>query len=372
MEYQRSANTRTTARAAIFMVATLLLIRFTHAGDSGQPGEPWQTTVERNHPLVGQVWDVAAAEFLDPQTLVTRLAQGQFVMLGEKHDNPDHHRLQSWVLNALITAGRRPAVGFEMFDTDDAPAIAGHLAVAPTDAVGLATAVNWSQSGWPDWDMYRPIAEIALAGQLPIVATNFPASLTHILMHQGTASLDADLVRRLDLSSPLAPEVYAQMANEIRDSHCGHAPESMIEAMIVVQRARDAQMADSLVSAKHKDGAVLIAGSLHSRKDRGVPAHLARLVPHASVVSLAFLEVQNGRLEPTAYASQREKGELPFDYVWFTPRVDNTDPCDKFHHQLKHIDYVWFTPRVQTMADPCDKFHHQLKRMKDKLAEQEE
>ena len=127
------------------------------------------------------------------------------------------------------------------------------------------------------------------------------------------------------------------MAHEIRDSHCGHAPEAMIEAMIAVQRARDAQMADSLVAADQQDGAVLIAGSLHGRKDRGVPAHLVRLVPHAKVVSVAFLEVQNGRLEPTAYASQRERRELPFDYVWFTPRVDNADPCEKFRHQLKHM-----------------------------------
>lgn len=337
MQYQRSANARAAARATICMVATLLLIGFTYAGDSGQPGEPWQTTVERDHPLVGQIWDVTAAEFLDAQTLVTRLAQGQFVVLGEKHDNPDHHRLQAWLLDALITAGRRPAVGFEMFDTDDAPAIAGHLAAAPTDAVGLAKAVNWNQSGWPDWDMYRPIAEIALTGQLPIVATNLPASLTQTLMHQGAAALDADVVQRLDLSRPLAPEMHAQMANEIRDSHCGHAPEAMIEAMIAVQHARDAQMADSLVSANPKDGAVLIAGSLHGRKDHGVPAHLTRLIPDASVVSLAFVEVQTGRLEPAAYASRQEQGQLPFDYVWFTPRVDNIDSCEKFHHQLKHL-----------------------------------
>jgi uncharacterized iron-regulated protein len=342
MLYRRSTNTRTSAisaRVTVFLVVTLVLIRLTYAGDAGN-GEPWQTTLERTHPLVGQVWDVAAAEFLDTQTLVTRLVHGQFVVLGEKHDNPDHHRLQAWLLDALIKAGRRPAVGFEMFDTDDAPAIACHLAASPTDAVGLAEAVDWNQSGWPDWAMYQPIAEVALAKQLPIVATNFPATLTHTLMQGGTTALDTGLVQRLDLSRPLAPEIYAQMAHEIRDSHCGHAPEAMLEAMITVQRARDAQMANSLVAAHQQDGAVLIAGALHGRNDRGVPAHLARLRPYAKVISVAFLEVQHGRLEPTAYASegeQRERGALPFDYVWFTPRVDNVDPCEKFRHQLEHM-----------------------------------
>ena len=104
---------------------------------------------------------VAAGEFIDSATLVDRLRRGRFVLLGEKHDNPDHHRLQAWLLRALIAAGRRPKLGFEMFTADDAPAIARQLAAHPTDAVGLAEAVNWQRSGWPDWAMYQQIAEAA-------------------------------------------------------------------------------------------------------------------------------------------------------------------------------------------------------------------
>ena len=75
-----------------------------------------------------------------------RLARADFVLLGERHDNPDHHLLQAEVLRSLIALGRRPAVGFEMFGIDDASAIANHLAVAPNDAAGLGKAVNWNQT----------------------------------------------------------------------------------------------------------------------------------------------------------------------------------------------------------------------------------
>ncbi|MGZ9157183.1 MAG: ChaN family lipoprotein [Candidatus Binatia bacterium] len=34
-----------------------------------------------------------------------RLARAEFVLLGEKHDNPDHHWLQAEVLRGLIAAG---------------------------------------------------------------------------------------------------------------------------------------------------------------------------------------------------------------------------------------------------------------------------
>src|SRR5687768_4939373 len=75
----------------------------------------WQSHYGRNHPLTGRIWDVASGEFIDRPTLIMRLARAEFVLLGEKHDNPDHHRLQAEVVRGLIAAGRRPAVGFEMF-----------------------------------------------------------------------------------------------------------------------------------------------------------------------------------------------------------------------------------------------------------------
>ena len=45
--------------------------------------------------------------------------------------------------------GRRPALGFEMLATDDAPAVIRYLARSPKDAAGLGDAVNWARSGWP-------------------------------------------------------------------------------------------------------------------------------------------------------------------------------------------------------------------------------
>ena len=148
-----------TVRAASACVFWTLL---TGLALGGPPGELWQAPLGQDHPLVGRIWDVTAGELIDSAALVDRLRRGRFVLLGEKHDNRDHHRLQAWLLRALIAAGRRPAVGFEMFTADDAPAIARQLAAHPTDAVGLAEAVNWQRSGWPDWAMYQPIAEAAL------------------------------------------------------------------------------------------------------------------------------------------------------------------------------------------------------------------
>src|SRR5204862_6572266 len=125
-----------------------------------------------------------------------------------------------------------------------------------------------------------------------------------------------------------SPETRAAMTREIRDAHCGQMAETMLDRMVDVQWARDARIAASLARAGSRDGAVLIAGAGHVRNDRGVPAHLARHAPGTRAASIAFLEVDEAKTTPAAYAAAFD-GALPFDFVWFTPRVDDTDPCDK-------------------------------------------
>jgi uncharacterized iron-regulated protein len=75
---------------------------------------------------------------------------------------------------------------------------------------------------------------------------------------------------------------------------------------------------------------VLIAGNGHVRKDRGVPWYLARLRPGARSVSIGLLEVTDDMLEPA-------KSPLPYDYVWFTPRVDDSEPCEAHDAELRRL-----------------------------------
>jgi uncharacterized iron-regulated protein len=224
-----------------------------------------------------------------------------------------------------------------MFTVDEAPAIARQLAAQPTDAVGLAEAVNWQRSGWPDWAMYQPIAEAALAAKLPIIATNLAPATARALGQIGVSALDTAFAARHGLERPLAPDTQTAIAEEIREAHCGYASETQVNAMLLVQRARDAQMAESLAAAGQQDGAVLIAGAGHVRRDYGIPVYLANSAPEVSVISVAFLEVSRDGLEPTVYAARFGRPALPFDYVWFTPRVDDDDPCAAFEERLKQL-----------------------------------
>jgi uncharacterized iron-regulated protein len=288
----------------------------------------WESQAEKAHPLVGRIWNVKDGAFIGEDALVARLVTSRFVLLGERHDNPDHHTLQAKLVRAIFESGRRPAVGFEMFATDDAPAIIRYLARSPKDAAGLGDAVNWSRSGWPEWRLYQPIAQAALDASVPIVATNLSKPATDAVRRNGLAGLGPALTTQLRLAEP-SPETRLAMTRELRDSHCGQVPDAAIDRMVDIQWARDARIAASLARGGQRDGAVLIAGAGHARRDRGVPVHLARQAPEASITSLAFVEVEAAAAKPGDYAPRFGAESLPFDYVWFTPRVDDGDPCEK-------------------------------------------
>jgi uncharacterized iron-regulated protein len=277
----------------------------------------WQSKLDVAHPLVGRIWDVRARRFVAERELLGSL--GGFVLLGEKHDNADHHALQAEVLAAIVRAGSRPAVAFEMFDIEKQSAIDGARRERPKDADAIASAVTWETSGWPPWPLYAPIVRTALDAELPIVATGLGRAAMRGLVRDASAPTPG---------RPLDEEARESLAKELVESHCGQLPEAMVPGMIRVQRARDASMAEALVASAtpSRVSGVLVAGTGHTRIDRGAGKDLGA-EPARRVVSIAFAEVEAGRVDPPSYASRWHARTLPFDYVWFTPRATDEDPC---------------------------------------------
>ncbi|RYZ04031.1 MAG: hypothetical protein EOO73_25600 [Myxococcales bacterium] len=286
----------------------------------------WLTSLDRDHPLVGKVWGTKARAFVAPSLVVPQLAAARLVLLGERHDNPDHHRLQGAVISELVKAGRKPAVVLEMLEVEQQPIVDAYLQEPTANVAGFGSAVGWEKTSWPPLREYQPVLEAAFAGKLPIAAGNVSQADAKALVKQGISALSAERVAELRLDRAFPEELQQSLLAELRASHCGHLPDQYLAPMALAQHARDAQLAQVLVRVGAKEGAVLIAGAGHARLDRGVPYYLELAAPESSVVSLAFREVQSGHDEPGDYLAD----EGPFDFVWFTPRASDEDPCAAF------------------------------------------
>ena len=259
--------------------------------------------------LPGRVWDARAERYVAPEQLFERAAKTRHVLLGETHDNADHHRLQLRILEALAARGQTRVLAMEQLDTDRQAAIDAARA-AGADAERLADAAQFERKGW-NWPLYKPLVEFALAHGWPLAAAN--------LSRSDARAVVADPARsRLP---PPAPALLAAFERDIIDGHCGAAPPAArLAGMVEAQRARDARMAEVL--AAQPTGTVLIAGIGHARRDRGAPLYLGS----GDLVSVGVVEVQDGTGAPPDYFDGFATS-ASFDYVWFTPRAEREDPC---------------------------------------------
>ena len=285
----------------------------------------WQSRGDPSHPLVGQIWETETGRFVDAKTYGRALEAARFLLLGEIHDNADHHTLQAWSIAHMAAQG--PGIVFEHFREDQQGILSAFEASRDNSGDGdavdrLLLVTQWDQSGWPKGEAFRPLFEAVLGARLPLLAGNVARARLRDVARNGMSKISQSAQRDLKLDQPLSKALLEALLTELEASHCNLMPKSAFGGMADAQRLRDGFMARVMADAAVEHGkAVLVAGNGHVRKDRGVPWYLRRMVPDAKIVAVGHIEVQKGKTVATDYAASR------FDYLVFTPRHVREDPC---------------------------------------------
>lgn len=269
---------------------------------------------EEPHPLYGRAWDMRSGREISFDAMLHRAVASRLVILGETHDNPEHHRLQARILAAMLQAGRSPALAMEQFNREDQAALDEARRRGERDPERIADAGRFDRKGW-SWPGYRPLVELAVVNDLPIIAANLSREEARAMVRTG---------RRSEGLGPASAELRVALERDLVEGHCGMRPApATLTGLIEAQRARDARMAAAL-ERSGKRGAVLIAGAGHARRDRGVPLYLST-AEREQLLVIAFLEVDTDRNGPNAYAD--EGLAASYDLVRFTQRAKREDPC---------------------------------------------
>ena len=259
-------------------------------------------------PVVGEIRDLRSGQTLTAEELIERLEKSSRLIVGEQHDNRDHHELQLWLLQSLGQRRPQGSLLLEMLTPDQQPRV-DDVRRTSTPPADLPGALAW-QSGW-DWNLYGPIVRFALSQPYPLLAAN----------------LDTLEVRAVYANPPTlsgsrsnAASVKDELLKQVSDSHCGLLPTSQMPAMLAVQQQRDRRMAERLLAAPMPS--LLFAGAYHARKDVGVPIHVLDLgEPQAPAVLM--LAEQGSEVTPAMA-----------DYVWYTPATPPQDYCAQMRKQF--------------------------------------
>ncbi|WP_425043085.1 ChaN family lipoprotein [Primorskyibacter sp. S87] len=250
----------------------------------------------------------SAAEELTPSQLAL-MQSADVVLLGEVHDNPDHHRNQS-----ELTAMLQPsAMVWEMLTEEGAKRI-GRQALSEPEK--LAIALKWAELGWPPLSMYLPV--FRAAPDAPVFGALVPRAAARAAMETGSAVAFGADAARFGLTIPLPAEEQAARERNQQEAHCNALPEELPHKLVAIQRLRDAVLTRAILTALEDTGGpvVVITGNGHARKDWGVPSFLSRMTPGVRVFSLG----------------QSEDGSIhgDFDAVIDSPAAERPDPCLAF------------------------------------------
>ncbi|MTI13619.1 ChaN family lipoprotein [Sansalvadorimonas verongulae] len=244
--------------------------------------------------------------------LVDELVKSDYIILGERHDNPEHHNLQLEILKELHKRGWLKQVSMEMITPSQQADVDMAIERKIDDFYGLEQVLQW-QKGW-DWNLYGPIVSWVVSEGIPLQAANLDENELKSVREKPNR-VGTEL---------LGPEGLAIHRQQFRDSHCGYVDRPREESMLRVQLSRDARMASSMTA--RKKGVVLLAGSWHARKDIGVPRFVKGAAPYAKLTSLGMVE---------RTGNEGENLENKYDIVWMTDGVERPDYCEMFRSRMK-------------------------------------
>ncbi len=253
----------------------------------------------------------AQAGELIPEDVLTAMQDADVVILGEIHDNPRHHLVQTEALGAIAPS----AVVWEMITEEGAQRLAQTAASDPEE---LSRILRWAESGWPPLSMYYPVFQ---ASDAPVYGAMVPRTAARAAMEKGAATaLGADAAR-YGLTVPLSPEDQAAREADQLAAHCDALPVEMLPQMVSIQRLRDAVLTRAILRAEEETGGpiAVITGNGHARTDRGIPTFLSRLKPGLKVFVLG--QSEGGVIDGT------------FDAVIDSPEIEREDPCKAFETQ---------------------------------------
>lgn len=267
-----------------FAAAFALACVGAHAQESRAPAAPSACLAPATwYSLAGpKARAVAAAE------IVAQAARRDVVLLGEHHDDPDHHQWQLQALAALHAQRPAMVIGFESFPRRVQPVLDRWIAGEFT-AREFLERVEWQKIWNLPPELYLPLFNFARLNRIPIFALNVERALTEAIRREGWDAVPVQ--QKEGLSRPAAVarayedylfEVFRQHPADAKDKRTPARGDPAFRRFVESQTTWDRAMAEALAS-RAKTGneprplVVGIMGSGHMRERHGVPHQLRDL-----------------------------------------------------------------------------------------------
>jgi uncharacterized iron-regulated protein len=220
--------------------------------------------------------------------LLAAMAQRDVVLLGERHDDEDHHRWQLQTLAALHATRPNMTIGFEMFPRS-AQAVLDRWVAGELSVREFLEKSRWDEVWNMPAELYLPLFQFARINRIPMLALNIDRKLTEAIAEKGWDGVPP--AEREGVGRPAAaPAAYRDFLFEIWQDHPSRhdskaaSPKRddpdflrFVDAQLAWDRAMAEALARPLAGTGERPLLVGVMGSGHIRHGHGVPHQLRDL-----------------------------------------------------------------------------------------------
>ena len=304
------------------------------------------------HPLDGKIVNTIEKTVIDESDIDKLIASADVVYLGEVHDNPWHHELQTKTLEKLVLSGASPALGLEMFSNSQTGDLMGFVnsyslekksaALTTKQERRLRKRLGWGKDRDQEWNYYFPLIDQARINGLPLFGIDLPSGIRRRITKLGIENL-TPIEQRLVISTGFKNPIYRKiMEQEFVRGHCGWSDPELLNKLYQTRVARNDAMATAIsdmLSSITNRPIVIIVGRGHTKYNMGVYERVQSLVAEVQQVNIGFTPVQEDTHVAEEYIHQQkvDQGAVrpTHEFLWFTPSVDLEDPCIKYKALLE-------------------------------------
>lgn len=251
--------------------------------------------------------------------LINALDPVRLVFVGEVHDNPEHHLIETQILQALMVRHDTLSVAMEFLDLPKQDALDQYTSGDLNESAFL-DAVAWRKTWSFPYHFYRPLFLSARQRGLPLFAINAPGPIVKKVARSGLKSLSPEERKQVAEHIDLNDKAHREYLLEVYEAH----PQGRLKRFDYFYQAQcvwEETMAEAIVRyLKDTKGKMAVfTGNGHIIHRFGIPDRVKRRLP---------VDMATVLLYPLTEASRMNK--KMGDYVWLTSGCSAGAPM--MHH----------------------------------------
>ena len=235
-----------------------------------------------------QILDLASGSVVSFDLLMDRASTEEVICVGENHDDPAHHLIETQILQGLFARDPSLTMAMEFFQQDQ-QGVLDKYTLGNMSEEEFLEEINWEKTWGFPYYFYRPLLLAAKQHGTRILALNAPRQIVKKVARGGLSALTEDERKEIPQDIDLSNQSHRDYVREVYELHEQgdlKSFEFFYQAQCVWEETMARNIAEFLKT--HDERVLVFSGNGHIVRKFGIPDRVQRRRPVSVVTIMPF------------------------------------------------------------------------------------